>query len=85
MTQDTDIIEYLTMAVERGASDLHLCVGSQVMIGGVCGVRDDIIPFGLVNGFEFSESDRKRIRNHLRVRLINRLPRSGQTAVDLTR
>ena len=25
-------------------------VGSQVMIGGVCGVRDDIIPFGLVNG-----------------------------------
>ena len=25
-------------------------VGSQVMVGGVCGVRDDIIPFGLVNG-----------------------------------
>jgi UDP-N-acetylglucosamine acyltransferase len=25
-------------------------VGSQVMIGGVCGVRGDVIPFGLVNG-----------------------------------
>ncbi|MDW4726355.1 acyl-[acyl-carrier-protein]--UDP-N-acetylglucosamine O-acyltransferase, partial [Escherichia coli] len=25
-------------------------VGSQVMIGGVCGVRGDIIPFGLANG-----------------------------------
>ena len=25
-------------------------VGPQVMIGGVCGVRGDIIPFGLVNG-----------------------------------
>jgi UDP-N-acetylglucosamine acyltransferase len=25
-------------------------VGSQVMVGGVCGVRGDIIPFGLVNG-----------------------------------
>jgi UDP-N-acetylglucosamine acyltransferase len=25
-------------------------VGSQVMIGGVCGVRGDVIPFGLANG-----------------------------------
>ena len=25
-------------------------VGPQVMVGGVCGVRDDVIPFGLVNG-----------------------------------
>ena len=25
-------------------------IGSQVMIGGVCGVRGDIIPYGLVNG-----------------------------------
>lgn len=25
-------------------------VGSQVMVGGVCGVRGDIIPYGLVNG-----------------------------------
>jgi UDP-N-acetylglucosamine acyltransferase len=25
-------------------------IGSQVMVGGVCGVRDDVIPFGLVNG-----------------------------------
>jgi UDP-N-acetylglucosamine acyltransferase len=25
-------------------------IGSQVMIGGVCGVRGDVIPFGLVNG-----------------------------------
>jgi twitching motility protein PilT len=32
MTEERDIIEYLTMAVERGASDLHLCAGSQVMI-----------------------------------------------------
>jgi twitching motility protein PilT len=32
MEIETDIIEYLAIAVERGASDLHLCVGSQVMI-----------------------------------------------------
>jgi UDP-N-acetylglucosamine acyltransferase len=25
-------------------------VGPQVMVGGVCGVRGDVIPFGLVNG-----------------------------------
>lgn len=25
-------------------------IGSQVMVGGVCGVRGDVIPFGLVNG-----------------------------------
>lgn len=25
-------------------------IGSQVMIGGVCGVRGDVIPYGLVNG-----------------------------------
>ena len=25
-------------------------IGPQVMIGGVCGVRNDVIPFGLVNG-----------------------------------
>ena len=25
-------------------------IGPQVMVGGVCGVRGDIIPFGLVNG-----------------------------------
>jgi UDP-N-acetylglucosamine acyltransferase len=25
-------------------------IGSQVMVGGVCGVRSDVIPFGLVNG-----------------------------------
>jgi len=25
-------------------------IGSQVMVGGVCGIRDDVIPFGLVNG-----------------------------------
>jgi UDP-N-acetylglucosamine acyltransferase len=25
-------------------------IGSQVMVGGVCGVRDDVIPFGIVNG-----------------------------------
>jgi len=32
MPDAIDILEYLTMAVERGASDLHLCAGSQVMI-----------------------------------------------------
>jgi len=40
MPQDTDIIEYLTIAVERGASDLHLCVGSQVMIR----LHGDLVP-----------------------------------------
>jgi UDP-N-acetylglucosamine acyltransferase len=35
-----------------GLSAVHQLtrVGPQVMIGGVCGVRDDIIPFGLANG-----------------------------------
>jgi UDP-N-acetylglucosamine acyltransferase len=28
----------------------HCEIGPQVMVGGVCGVRGDIIPFGLVNG-----------------------------------
>ena len=28
----------------------HTRVGPQVMVGGVCGVRGDIIPFGLANG-----------------------------------
>jgi UDP-N-acetylglucosamine acyltransferase len=28
----------------------HTRVGPQVMVGGVCGVRGDVIPFGLVNG-----------------------------------
>ncbi len=32
MTDEPDIIEFLKVAVERGASDLHLCAGSQVMI-----------------------------------------------------
>ena len=40
MPQETDIIEYLTIAVERGASDLHLCVGSQVMIR----LHGDLVP-----------------------------------------
>jgi UDP-N-acetylglucosamine acyltransferase len=25
-------------------------IGSHVMVGGICGVRNDVIPFGLVNG-----------------------------------
>jgi UDP-N-acetylglucosamine acyltransferase len=25
-------------------------IGSQVMVGGVCGIRDDVIPYGLANG-----------------------------------
>jgi UDP-N-acetylglucosamine acyltransferase len=35
-----------------GLSAVHQLtrIGRQVMVGGVCGVRDDVIPFGLVNG-----------------------------------
>jgi len=35
-----------------GLSAVHQLtrIGPQVMVGGVCGVRDDVIPFGLVNG-----------------------------------
>src|SRR5258705_2669346 len=29
-------------------------IGPQVMVGGVCGVRGDVIPFGLVNGHDAS-------------------------------
>src|SRR5271156_3929803 len=32
MENEPDIIEYLALAVERGASDLHLCAGSAPMI-----------------------------------------------------
>jgi len=32
MEDQPDIIEYLALAVERGASDLHLCAGSQAMM-----------------------------------------------------
>jgi twitching motility protein PilT len=40
MTNGPDIIEYLTVAVERGASDLHLCAGSQVMMR----LHGDLVP-----------------------------------------
>ena len=40
MAYEPDIIEYLQMAVERGASDLHLCSGSQVMIR----LHGDLVP-----------------------------------------
>jgi twitching motility protein PilT len=40
MPDEPDIIEYLQLAVERGASDLHLCANSQVMIR----LHGDIIP-----------------------------------------
>src|SRR5271156_3190335 len=46
MGEDTDIIEYLTIAVERGASDLHLCVGSQVMIrlhGDLVAITEEVL------------------------------------------
>src|SRR5260370_3487349 len=35
-----------------GLSAVHqfVRVGSQTMVGGICGVRGDVIPFGLVNG-----------------------------------
>jgi len=35
-----------------GLSAVHqfVRIGSQTMVGGVCGVRGDVIPFGLVNG-----------------------------------
>lgn len=32
MDNETDIIEYLMLTVEKGGSDLHLCAGSQPMI-----------------------------------------------------
>src|SRR5271170_2122347 len=41
-----DIIEFLALTVERGASDLHLCVGSQPMVrlyGDLVAVSDKIL------------------------------------------
>jgi len=32
MENEPDIIEFLALTIERGASDLHLCVGSQPMV-----------------------------------------------------
>ena len=40
MPEETDILEYLTTAVERGASDLHLCAGSPVMMR----LHGDMVP-----------------------------------------
>src|SRR5271156_2969233 len=40
MANEPDIIEYLQLAVERGASDLHLCAGSQVMVR----LHGDLVP-----------------------------------------
>jgi twitching motility protein PilT len=40
MANEPDIIEYLQLAVERGASDLHLCANSQVMIR----LHGDLVP-----------------------------------------
>ena len=38
-------------------------IGPQVMVGGVCGVRGDVIPFGLVNG-QYATPRRPQHRRH---------------------
>ena len=38
-------------------------IGPQVMVGGVCGVRGDVIPFGLVNG-QYAEPRRPQHHRH---------------------
>jgi Tfp pilus assembly pilus retraction ATPase PilT len=40
MANETDIIEYLALAVERGGSDLHLCADSQPMMR----LHGDLLP-----------------------------------------
>ena len=57
-------------------------VGRQAMIGGVCGVRGDIIPFGLVNG-QYAALEglnivglRRRQFSRERIRLMNAFYRS---------
>lgn len=40
MENEPDIIEYLALTVERGGSDLHLCVGSQPMVR----LHGDLVP-----------------------------------------
>src|SRR5277367_427825 len=40
METESDIIEFLAITVERGGSDLHLCVGSQPMVR----LHGDLIP-----------------------------------------
>jgi twitching motility protein PilT len=40
MADETDIIEYLALAVERGGSDLHLCANSQPMVR----LHGDLLP-----------------------------------------
>ena len=70
MPQDTDIIEYLTIAVERGASDLHLCVGSQVMIrlhGDLVPITEDVLDADTVRELIFSiftENQRARFEEN---------------------
>ena len=46
MEIESDIIQYLAVTVERGASDLHLCVGSQPMMrlhGELAPISDEIL------------------------------------------
>ena len=38
-------------------------IGPQVMVGGVCGVRGDVIPFGLVNG-QYARARRPQHHRH---------------------
>ena len=45
-------VELGDWVIMGGLSAVHQFtrIGPQVMVGGVCGVRGDVIPFGLVNG-----------------------------------
>ena len=51
-------------------------IGPQVMVGGVCGVRGDVIPFGLVNG-QYAQPRRPQHHRHEAPQVHPRAARHG--------
>ena len=51
-------------------------VGPQVMVGALCGVRGDVIPFGLVNG-QYASARRPQHRRHEAPQVHPRAARDG--------
>ncbi len=58
-------------------------IGSQVMVGGVCGVRGDVIPFGLVNG-PICQPRRTQYRRHEAPQIHPRTAVSGALVLSQT-
>ena len=56
-------------------------IGPQVMVGGVCGVRGDVIPFGLVNG-QYASLEGLNIIGMKRRKFTTRAARHGAVVLS---